>query len=291
MLNAGIHMIGAKEYHADPCPDPSLSSSIARILLAQSPRHAWMAHPRLNPAYVPEEKDAFDLGTVAHALILEGDESNFTVVDAKDWKSSAAQAAKASARAEGKTPILAHQLVNARAMASAVGDQLDAHEAAVYLDETKAEETLLWEEDGIWCRARLDLLSHDRRHIFDLKSTSGSARPDTWERSLFAFGYDVQAGFYLRGVRRLFNLEATFRFIVAETQPPYAVSVIALDEEALDLADRKVSRAINLWRACLKRDQWPGYALHTMTASAPPWELARFESAAEPALTAWPVGS
>src|SRR5262245_50563917 len=70
----GIYDIPLAEYLADPCPAPSLSASIAHILLSQSPRHAWEAHPRLNPHYEPEEAEAFDLGTAAHAYLLEGAE-------------------------------------------------------------------------------------------------------------------------------------------------------------------------------------------------------------------------
>ena len=43
----GIHVWSHEEYLSDPCPEPSLSRSIADILMAQSPLHAWCAHPRL----------------------------------------------------------------------------------------------------------------------------------------------------------------------------------------------------------------------------------------------------
>ena len=46
-LNPSMSM---DEYHADPCPTPSLSSGIARVLWANTPMHAWFKHPRLNKA-------------------------------------------------------------------------------------------------------------------------------------------------------------------------------------------------------------------------------------------------
>jgi hypothetical protein len=49
ILTAGIHDTTAVDYHADPCPEPSLSAHIAALLCARSPRHAWAAHPKLNP--------------------------------------------------------------------------------------------------------------------------------------------------------------------------------------------------------------------------------------------------
>ena len=48
MINTpGIYEIPATEYHADPCPEPSLSASVARTLIDRSPLHAWMKHPKL----------------------------------------------------------------------------------------------------------------------------------------------------------------------------------------------------------------------------------------------------
>jgi len=78
----GIYDIPETDYHADPIAEPSLSSSIAKILLARSPRHAWANHPRLNPNQEPETRREFDFGSAAHAMLLEGSMSNFSVVDA-----------------------------------------------------------------------------------------------------------------------------------------------------------------------------------------------------------------
>lgn len=69
-LKPGVHRIPEAEYHADPAPAPSLSSGIARALLARSPRHAWIMSPRLNPEWAPVEKKAFDLGRAGHRAVL-----------------------------------------------------------------------------------------------------------------------------------------------------------------------------------------------------------------------------
>lgn len=74
-MTAELQTMSAEAYHQDPAPQPSLSSSIAKILLDQSPRHAWLAHPKLNPNYVAEEDSRFDIGTAAHVMMLERDSS------------------------------------------------------------------------------------------------------------------------------------------------------------------------------------------------------------------------
>ena len=59
-MQQGIYNILAEQYHADPCVTASLSSSIAKILIEQSPMHAWMAHPRLNLKFKRQEDSRFD---------------------------------------------------------------------------------------------------------------------------------------------------------------------------------------------------------------------------------------
>lgn len=273
---SGIYEISAAEYHADPAPTASLSSSIARELLASSALHAWFAHPRLNPAYQPKDDEKFDVGIAAHAFLLEG-ESGFVIIEAPDWRTKAAKEARAVARLAGKIPLLADRWGDVQAMAVAARQQLDAHEDPPRpLAGGKPEQTLVWQEDGAWCRARLDWLHDDRKTIDDYKTTSASANPEVWSRTLFGAGQEIQAAFYLRGLKAITGLEATFRFVVQENFAPYALSVIGLSPEALELGARKVTYALRLWRECLTSGVFPGYPTQTCYADVPPWESARW---------------
>ncbi len=275
----GIYTISAEEYHADPCPAPSLSSSIARELLAASPEHARFAHPRLNPDLEREDKDAFDLGTAAHAYLLEG-EAGFAIIDAPDWRKKDAQEARAAARLAGKVPLLAHRWEDVKAMAAAARRRLAAHEdPPVPLTAGKPEQTLIWQEkNGVWCRARLDWLHDTLRVIDDYKTTerAAGANPDTFGRALFGMGYDVQAAFYLRGLRAVAGIDATFRFVVQESFKPFAVSVVALAPDVATLAEKKVLYAIHRWGECSRASRWPGYPTRTCWIDLPPWEEQRW---------------
>lgn len=276
----GIYAIPAAQYHADPAPAPSLSSSIARELIMSSAHHAWWNHPKLNAAYQREENEHFDLGSAAHAFLLEG-ETNFVIVPGLDWKKKEAQEARAAARKNGKIALLAHQWVDLQAMVKAANQQLELHQDPPRpLAVGKPERTLIWKEAGdIWCRARLDWLHESGLFIDDYKSTGASANPEAWTRGpLFNMGHDVQAAFYLRGYRAVFDVDATWRFVVQENYPPFALSVIGMTPATLDLANRKVEYALRLWRECIERDRWPGYPQVTCYAEPPPWELARWEA-------------
>ena len=275
----GIHTMTSDTYHADPCEQPSLSSSIARTLLGYSPLHAFTEHPRPNPAVEREQKEMFDLGTAAHAYFLEG-EARVAIIDAPDWKKKEAREERDAARLEGLIPILASKWQDVKDMALAARQQLGEHEATpIPFTGGKPEQTLIWREGGIWCRARLDWLHDDHSAIDDLKTTAASANPDAWSRTMFGAGSDIQAAFYLRGLKAISGGGARgteFRFVVQENFKPFALSVIGLSPAALELAERKVKRAIILWEHCLTAGRWPGYPLQTCYAELPPWEEAQW---------------
>lgn len=275
---AGAYDLPADAYHADPCPEPSLSKSVAMLLLEKTPRHAWLVHPRLNPEHEREHKTAFDIGTVAHDLLLNG-EGRFRVVEADDWRTKAAKEARDEAYAEGVTPLLAHQMQSVRSMVRSTRLQLDRHaQASEAFKHGKAEQTLVWQEDGIWCRCRLDWLP-SRGNLFpDYKTTGDSANPEHWgTRQLFNLGGDLQAAWYRRGIKAALGIEeAHFWFVVQETAPPYALSVVAPTPAAIGMADRKVTEALRIWRWCLENDTWPGYPNHTAFVDPPAWQETRW---------------
>lgn len=276
VVKPGIHAMSAESYHADPCERPSLSASMAHILCTSSPAHAWVAHPKLNPAFERQDDAKYDVGTVAHALLLQG-EDVAVVVDAPDWRTNAAKEERNAARAAGQIPLLAKHWDEVRAMVAATRQQLDKIDTAPALfADGKPEQTLVWEDDGVMCRARIDWLHDDLSAIDDYKSTKASANPEMWSRTLFGIGADVQAPFYLRGLKALRGANPEFRYVVQETYPPYALSVVSLSPDVLALADAKVDYALATWRTCLADDTWPAYPTRVCWAELPPWEETRW---------------
>lgn len=275
----GIHPdIDAATYHGDELGDqPTLSKSIIHTILTASPKHAWTSHPRLNPDHQREEKAHWDLGTAAHALYFEGD-AGVQVCDFPDWRTNAAKEARDLARAHGKIPMLGGQWDECQAMVTAMVSQLEArNDQPAIFSEGKAEQTIVWTEDGVACRARLDWLRDDVTACDDLKTTSASANPDVWaRRTLFSIGADLQVAFYLRGIKAVTGAEPKFRFVVAETFPPYALSVIEMSAAVRALADAKIDHAITVWRECLKTGVWPAYPADVYRAELPAWEEARW---------------
>ncbi len=275
--------IPAAEYHEDRVADqPTLSASIATILCQHTPAHARAAHPRLNPRLVREQKAAFDLGTTVHALLLENrDPAEIVKIIAgyDDWKKADAREQRDYWRDKGFIPLLEKNYYDVLAMVDAAAGQLREYDATpALLADGHPEKTLVWSEDGITCRSRLDWLRDDSAAIDDVKTTSriGGANQHEFERSLYAHGYDVKAAFYLRAVKAVTGVDAVFRWIVIEAAAPYALSVIEPGPDVLALGEDKVEKAITLWRRCVETDEWPGYGRRVATAEMPAWAEAQW---------------
>lgn len=270
--------VPADGYHADAFDlRPSLSASIAHQLVTSSPRHAWANHPRLNPNYQPVSDDKFDMGTACHALLLEG-LNVVEVCDFPDWRTKAAKEARELARSHGRIPLLGHQYDDVLAMHTAVAEQISALDLdPLPLTEGKPESTIVWEDDGVVCRSRLDWLLDDYTQIHDIKTRTRSGHPDEWCRgALYDHGCDIQAAAYIRAVKTVTGVTPEFRWILIETNSPYAVSVVAPTAAVLTLGEAKWEKALSLWRGCLANDEWPAYGTGLHHAELPPWIEARW---------------
>lgn len=278
-LTQGIHQISAEAYHADPCLQPSLSNSLMTVLLNQTPRHAWLRHPRLNPAYEAESGGgAFDIGTAAHAMLLEG-ENIATVIDAEDWRTKAAQEARDKAYLAGKIPLLKRQHAAVQEMLHVAMAYIDSTSLKGILGRGKAEQTLIWRSANVWCRARLDFLVDDRSVILDYKTTGVAGPAEFIRKQMVAHGYDTQSVFYPQGLNALGHHGARFLFLVQESFAPFMCYLVEPAESMVELASHKITRAMALWRDCLGSDRWPGYSTEVHQADAPVWAIKEEELA------------
>lgn len=271
--------VAEADYHADPAPSPSLSSSLAATLLTETPRHAWFNHPRLNPDFEPVDNKKYDFGSVAHALLL-GRGAEIAVIDAADWRTKAAQAERDEAIAAGKQPCLVEQYSRAEEMALAARAQLalDPENGDAFTDGD-AEAVMLWREDWgdgapIYCRAMADWVMKDRRRIYDYKTFAGEngADPEAFIKHIVRAGRDIQDPFYSRGLAALEGVdpsEISFRFVVQEPKPPYLLSVVEIEPISREWSAERAEFAIRLWGRCIGRGQWPGFVPRTYNVGVP----------------------
>jgi hypothetical protein len=270
-LGPGAYRIQAAKYHDDPAERPSLSASMANVLLTRSPRHAWVNHPRLNPKFQREHSTDFDLGNAAHAVLL-GDQVSVDVIQANDWRTNAAKEAREASWAAGRLPLLDRQYARAKAMASAAHVQLATHEVGDVFSGGTPEVTLIWKEGDTWCRCLLDYCPEPpekAKAIYDYKMCSGSANPESLMNRLVGTGADLQAAWYRRGYRAVFGRDVAFRFVAQELDYPHALSVVELDAFSMSIADRKIEDALGLWRRCVAENRWPSYPSKVVSLELP----------------------
>jgi hypothetical protein len=266
-MKSGIHQgIPSATYHSDCADEPSLSSSIAKLLLERPPYWAWAAHPKLNPEWKqPEPKAAFDIGSAAHALLLE-EGAGIEMVEADNWLTKAAKEQRDALRAKGITPVLTKDFERTLEMSRVASEFLK--EYGIDVSKTDNECTMIAEVDGVLCRTRADIFMTGR--IIDYKTTGVSL--DVFNKQASKFGYDLQAVLYLNVAAEL-NLACEWAFLVQETTAPYPVQMFKPTREFLEVGRRKLMQALSIWSECMLLGEWPGYPRDVQLLDAMPWDL------------------
>lgn len=262
-VEPGMYDIPAALYHSDPVPGGSLSSTGARKLATECPAafKYWLDNPE------PAKKE-FDFGTAAHKVVLD-DGPGLVLVDKEIWNTNEVKARVAEIRAAGNIPLKRRDLDKVHAMAKVLREH---PEAAELLEPGSgvAEQSLFWNDHGIWRRARIDWLRHDGT-IVDYKSAR-SANPSKLTNHLFENGYHQQQEYYRDGALELglTELVCPFKFIFQEKEEPFLVSVIELDAAACAIGRHLNEVALNTYALCRQSGEWPGY-LQTPLISPPAW--------------------
>lgn len=255
------------EYHCGP----GISKS-GLDLVHRSPMHY---HAVVTSANDRTPTAAQELGTAAHALILEPDVFADSYVLApkfdrrtKEGKSAAAEFDEENAGKICLQPEVWEQLHD---MSNAV----HAHPAASALLISvpgEAEKSVYWldPQTGVLCRCRPDWWRDDNV-IVDLKTTE-DASPEGFAKSMANYRYDVQAAYYLDGIHQATGTRPkAFVFIAVEKKPPYAVGVYVLDSESLELGRAQYQHDLRIFAECERTGEWPGYGDKIQTITLPAW--------------------
>lgn len=277
----GVYDIPEDEYHADPVPGGSLSSSGARRLMATCP--AKFQHERTHRR--PDKKE-FDIGKAAHKIVL-GNGPTLARIDFDEWRSNAAKAAVAEARDAGAIPLKPAEYEQVHDMAAA----LRAHPTASRLFDParggRAEQSGFWRDrrTGVWRRVRWDWLppkpQAGRLIIPDYK-TCVSAEPEAIKKAVYKHGYHQQDDWYREAAYELGLVGpggAAFVFVFQEKEAPYLITIVELDQEAQTWGAALNDRAIDVFRQCNATGMWPGYSTDVIPISLPPYAIKQYEIA------------
>ena len=128
----------------------------------------------------------------------------------------------------------------------------------------KAELSAFWTDPvtGFKCRCRPDWLQENYAGIpvgiLDVKSTL-DASISGFARAIGKYGYDLQAAFYIDGVKAITGLTLPFYFLASEKNGPHAVAMYRASDEMVEDGRRKYRAALELLSWCRDTGQYPSY--------------------------------
>lgn len=273
----GWHEMPESEYHADPCPLPSLSASCAKTIISKSLLHAWFQHPK-NPSAPPfKPSSVMEMGKAVHAAVFGG--ADVEIIPADSYRTKAAKEAREAATEAGKTPILQKDYDQIEAMAKTARERF----TGLYGGEYHAERVAIWRcpRTGGWRKAALDTSAKAAPIIVDYKTTKAGVDDESCKRRIFDMGLHIQAAAYEEAMEQL-NPEwagrVRFFFQWQEQDEPYALSrPIEMGEAAMTLGREQWKTAGAMWDAAVKHNEFPGYGTSPTEATPPPWEMSRWE--------------
>jgi hypothetical protein len=269
-------------YFADCCAEPSLTQSLCKILIDQSPLHARLAHPKLCPPLIDGEEEAEKyvkaqaIGNAAHALMIRRGKK-LAVVDAPNFMSKAAKEEKQAAIERGEEPILRKHYNTAITMAEAAKYQLSKIPGCEHAFEHltgRGEVVAVNIEDGLYLRTMIDWLTNDLREVYDLKTSGMSASPYATGKLMASAGWHIQAAMHERILDALDPRGAgrrKYRYVCQENEPPYALTVNEIGEAALTIGRKQIDWAVRMWRHCTEKDVWPCYPTRIIMPELPGW--------------------
>ncbi|GAA2237493.1 hypothetical protein GCM10010401_07080 [Rarobacter faecitabidus] len=265
----GIYDLPELEYHADPIPGGSFSSTMAKQIL-KSPAHLrhYLDSPRV-------EKKEFDFGHIVHGGVL-GVGLDVEVLDFDDYRTKAAREARDRAYAAGRVPIIERDYEPARDAIEAV----KAHPIAwpLFAGDGLPERSAFAVDPsaGLWLRGRFDWITPSGI-LVDLKTTTDGA-PFAFDSDARKLRYYLQAAFYMHVYQLATGDEPRgFMFVTVEKSAPHLVDAYQVGRAGLELGAMQTRRAIDTYKRCLDSGEWPGRPAVINELNPPLWAITEEE--------------
>ena len=173
----------------------------------------------------------------------------------------------------GKTVITMAQLSMAYAMANNLGE-IDELDEMLSPALGLVEAAIQWTDKvtGVPCKCRMDycLPDLDIPVVLDLKTTR-DASPKAFGRSVYEFGYHVQAAMYSDALEAVTGKTPMFLFFCVENTPPHHTAKYFLDDQALWMGQDKYRDLLKKYQECVESGEWPGYSDEFVQLSLPRW--------------------
>ena len=144
----------------------------------------------------------------------------------------------------------------------------------------RAEVTMVWNDPvfDLPLKARPDGVGVG---LLDLKS-SVNASPESFPRSIYDYGYDIQAAMDIDGWKALMGEAQPLTLVVVEKEPPYAVALYCFepDDDWVKIGRQRYREILAKIQLGERTGEWPGYGDDPMFPEVPEWIHKRFCAAA-----------
>ena len=148
---------------------------------------------------------------------------------------------------------------------------MDSPAKLIYDIKGQTELSYFWDDLGtIKGKCRPDWLSDDGSIVVDIKTTT-DASPKGFQKSIANWGYHLQLGWYLRGLRKLGLPAEQFIFIAIEKTPPFCVGVYKADRDMINFAMKELDQLMPEIQTAMVSKEFPDYTPEIMPLGLPPW--------------------
>lgn len=250
---------------------PYASSTAIRALMRTSPAHAKVG-------LLDSDSPSLRLGTAVHAAILEPTrfEGLIRVEPKCDKRTKDGKALFESFEQSlmpGQTRISEEQFAVVRGIERSVR----ASRTCTQLLERAAvrEMSVVAEVEGVMCKCRCDAFGDGL--VLDLKTTSGLACEEEFAKSVWNYGYAIQAAFYRLVMDRAGIPMTSFAWIACETNEPFGVACYRIDASVLDHFEPAIEQALHRWADCEHTQSWPAYPDELRPLTLPAWMTRQLE--------------
>ena len=263
-----VRNLPINDYHAG---EEISHSGIVKLL--KSPEH-YMQYKIEGEEPTP----AMVFGSAFHTKILEpqlfADQYVLAQKFDKRTKEGKELASKWEEKNADKIPLTDDQFDSLFTMKERIFDHAGA---AKILSSGEAESSLFWTDElsGIKCRIRPDWLFYGG--MADLKSCISANKTD-FAKAVANLGYDIQAAFYIDGMKAVTGKSVDFFFIAVEKTAPYTTACYKASQEMIEVGRAKYRGGLELLKWCQENKQYPGYQPNgeVETIDLPRW-AANFE--------------
>lgn len=273
ILEPGIYTnLSSEDYHAD-------RESISRSALMDFKRSSfyyWSKH--LNPDRPAiEQKPSWIFGSAFHTLILEP--SKFLRIFSvkpesqrlKDVGPDLYYSIQSIIKKVEESGLIVLTTPDHYKLLEMSESLLSNNHAKDLLENSIIESSYVWKDEasGLIVKSRPDIL-HPNMYV-DLK-TIDDASPHSFQKSMAAYGYHIQAAMVCDGVEALTGrkLSACINICVEKTYP-YSVGIYIIDEAAIDHGRNEYQSLLLNLKACIMSGEWPDYQPETV--GLPRWYL------------------